>query len=81
MLTVNVGQGHAVAGCGNASASAARNSVPRAPPTKMAASSRRSIRGSLRGAGRPGGGPGPEATTRLVAGASVRSGPDDPAGP
>ena len=45
MLTPNVGHGHAVAGCGNASASAARASVPSAPPAKIAAISRRSTRG------------------------------------
>ncbi len=37
MLTANVGQGQAVAGCGKASASAARSSVlSSAPPTKIA---------------------------------------------
>ena len=46
MLTPNVGHGHAVAGCGNASASAARASVPSAPPAKMAAISGRSILGT-----------------------------------
>src|SRR6266568_7554841 len=46
ILTPNVGHGHAVAGCGNASASAARASVPSAPPAKIAAISRRSARGS-----------------------------------
>src|SRR5579859_6652839 len=45
MLTPNVGHGQAVAECGNASARAARSSVPRAPPTKIAAISRRSARG------------------------------------
>src|SRR5262249_10021552 len=48
MLTANVGHGHAVAGCGNASASAARASVPSAPPAKIAAISRRSTLGSTR---------------------------------
>ena len=49
MLTPNVGHGHAVAGCGNASASAARASVPSAPPAKIAAISRRSTLGMLNG--------------------------------
>ena len=51
MLTPNVGHGHAVAGWGNASASAARASVPSAPPAKIAAISCRSTRGSIRRAG------------------------------
>ena len=42
MLTANVGQGQAVAGCGNASASPARSRVPIAPPAKIATISRRS---------------------------------------
>src|ERR1700733_12862915 len=46
MFTANVGHGHAVAECGNASASAARARVPIAPPAKIAAISRRSARGS-----------------------------------
>ena len=48
MLTANVGHGHCAAGSGNAVLSAARASVPTAPPAKTAATIRRS------GMGEPG---------------------------
>src|ERR1700722_9311625 len=46
MFTAKVGHGHAVAACGNACASAARASVPSAPPVKIAATVCQSGRGS-----------------------------------
>src|SRR5580693_679780 len=67
MLTANVGHGQAVTGCGNASASAARSSVPSAPPAKIAATSRRSTLGSIRRASGP------------VRAPAARPGADDPA--